>query len=216
MGCIFDLDGVIVDTAKYHFQAWKQLANDLGFDFSEADNEKLKGVSRAESLNLILGWGGVQVSEAEKLHLMEKKNRVYLDLINEMNPSEILPGVAEFLEHLTQNQIAIALGSASKNAEIILEKVELKHYFQVLIDGNKVSKSKPDPEVFLKGAEGLGLAPENCIVFEDAEKGLEAAKAGGFYAIGVGDPAVLFEADYCIQNFEGQDIHDLFNKVKKG
>jgi beta-phosphoglucomutase len=215
MGCIFDLDGVIVDTAKYHFQAWKQLANDLGFDFTEKENEKLKGVSRAESLNLILSWGGMSLSEEEKLIQMEKKNTTYLELINEMNPEEILPGVEAFLEQLASKNIPIALGSASKNAEIILEKVALKKYFKVLIDGNKVRKSKPDPEVFLKGAQGLNLEPADCIVFEDAEKGLEAAKAGGFYAVGVGDPEVLQMADLCIPDFVGQEVEDLFKKVKQ-
>lgn len=214
MGCIFDLDGVIVDTARYHFKAWQQLANDLGFDFTETENEKLKGVSRAESLNLILSWGGVEISEAEKEILMQKKNKVYLKLIHDMSPSEILPGVEAFLQQLRSKEIAIALGSASKNAEIILEKVRLRSYFQVLIDGNKVSKSKPDPEVFLRGAEGLGLPPSECIVFEDAEKGLAAAKAGGFFTVGVGDPTVLHLADLVIPNFLGQEIEDLFKKVK--
>jgi beta-phosphoglucomutase len=131
-----------------------------------------------------------------------------------MSPSEILPGVEAFLQQLRSKDIAIALGSASKNAEIILEKVRLRSYFQVLIDGNKVSKSKPDPEVFLKGAEGLGLPPSECIVFEDAEKGLAAAKAGGFFTVGVGDPALLHLADLVIPNFLGQEIEDLFKKVK--
>ncbi|MEZ4950093.1 MAG: beta-phosphoglucomutase [Saprospiraceae bacterium] len=214
MGCIFDLDGVIVDTAKYHFQAWKKLANDLGFDFSEEQNEQLKGVSRVESLNLILNWGGVEVSEERKLELMQSKNENYLDLIEKMQPEEVLEGVDEFLEKLSKRKIPIALGSASKNAEIILEKVGLIKYFSVLIDGNKVSKSKPDPEVFLKGAEGLGLQPIDCVVFEDAEKGLQAALDGGFYTVGVGDPEVLYEAHYCISNFKDLDIDTLFKKVK--
>jgi beta-phosphoglucomutase len=214
MGCIFDLDGVIVDTAKYHFQAWKKLANDLGFDFTEEQNEKLKGVSRAESLNLILQWGGVEVSDERKEELMKSKNDNYLSLIEKMQPEEVLDGVSEFLEHLSQKNVPIALGSASKNAEIILEKVGLIKYFSVLIDGNKVTKSKPDPEVFLKGAEGLGLQPKDCIVFEDAEKGLQAALDGGFYTVGVGDPDVLFEAHYCISNFKNLDIETLFKKVK--
>lgn len=184
--CIFDLDGVLVDTAIYHYKAWKRLANHLGFDFTEEDNEKLKGVSRVRSLELILEWGGVSKSAEEQKHLADLKNSWYVDMIQEMQPDEILPGAQEFLEAARAAGLKTALGSASKNSETILQKVGLTHLFDAIIDGNKVSASKPDPEVFLKGAEALGIAPENCLVFEDALAGVQAALAGGMKVIGIG------------------------------
>ncbi len=184
--CIFDLDGVIVDTAIYHNKAWKRLANHLGFDFTEEENEKLKGVSRVRSLELILEWGGVTKSAEEQKQLADLKNSWYVEMIQEMQPDEILPGAKEFLEAARAAGLKTALGSASKNSEIILQKVGLTHLFDVLIDGNKVTASKPDPEVFLKGAEALGIAPENCLVFEDALAGVQAALAGGMKVIGIG------------------------------
>ena len=217
MGCIFDLDGVIVDTAKYHFQAWKRLANELGFDFDETQNEQLKGVSRYDSLNLILGWGGVTQTEEQKQQWMVTKNDWYLGLINEMNESEILPGVQPFLEELKSAQIPIALGSASKNSTRILNQIGLASYFQSIVDGNRVVNGKPHPETFLTGAKELNLAPSECIVFEDAPKGVKAAKAGGFMAIGVGSAQHLFEADYIIKGFEKtglRTIKRLYNNYK--
>ena len=183
---IFDLDGVIVDTAIYHYKAWKRLANHLGFDFTEEENEKLKGVSRVRSLELILEWGGVSKSAEEQKQLADLKNSWYVDMIKEMKPDEILPGAKEFLESARAAGFKTALGSASKNSEIILQKVGLTHLFDVIIDGNKVTASKPDPEVFVKGAEALGIAPENCLVFEDALAGVQAALAGGMKVIGIG------------------------------
>ena len=150
--CIFDLDGVIVDTAVYHYKAWKRLANELGFDFTEEDNEKLKGVSRMRSLQLILQWGGVQKTEAEQEDLATRKNEWYVEMINKMTPAEILPGAKEFLETCRNAGLKTALGSASKNSSTILKKVDLEHFFDAIIDGNHVSKPKPDPEVFLKGS----------------------------------------------------------------
>ena len=201
-GCIFDLDGVIVDTARYHFQAWRRLANELGFDFTEAENEKLKGVSRVESLKLILSWGGVEKSPEEQVELAARKNDWYLELISNMTPDEILPGVKEFLEELKSRNIKIALGSASKNAPAILDRVGLTDYFDAIIDGTKTTRSKPDPQVFLLGAEALGLHPAETVVFEDAEKGIEAALNGGFLAVGVGDPATLGSAHLVIPGFQ--------------
>jgi beta-phosphoglucomutase len=188
---IFDLDGVLVDTAIYHYKAWKRLANHLGFDFTEEENEKLKGVSRVRSLELILEWGGVSKSVEEQKHLADLKNSWYVDMIQEMQPDEILPGAKNFLEAARAAGLKTALGSASKNSETILQKVGLTHLFDVIIDGNKVSASKPDPEVFLKGAEALGIAPENCLVFEDALAGVQAALAGGMKVIGIGTPKNL-------------------------
>ena len=183
--CIFDLDGVIVDTAKYHFKAWRRLAQELGSDFTEEDNEKLKGVSRVESLNLILEWGGIEATEEEKLALAEKKNTWYLEYINRMTPEEILPGVERFLQSLKDKNIKIVLGSASKNAEVILERCELMHFFDAIVDGNKTTRSKPDPEVFLMGAAAADCDVKECIVFEDAPKGVEAAANAGMRAVAI-------------------------------
>ena len=208
--CIFDLDGVICDTAKFHFRAWRRLANELGFDFTEEDNEKLKGVSRTESLKLILKWGNVVENDDEMLEAMaDKKNTWYLEFISHMTPHEILPGVQGFLDDLKKKKIKIALGSASKNAVVILERLSLIPYFDVIIDGNKTTRSKPDPEVFLLGAEALGLKPRDCIVFEDAEKGIDAALAGKFYTVGVGNHDVLDEAHIVIPSFEYIDIGEI-------
>jgi beta-phosphoglucomutase len=208
--CIFDLDGVICDTAKFHFRAWRRLANELGFDFTEEDNEKLKGVSRTESLKLILKWGKMVENDDEMLEAMaDKKNTWYLEFISHMTPHEILPGVQGFLDDLKKKKIKIALGSASKNAVVILERLNLIPYFDVIIDGNKTTKSKPDPEVFLMGAAALGLKPIECIVFEDAEKGVDAALAGKFYTVGVGNHDVLDEAHIVIPSFEYIDIGEI-------
>ena len=213
--CIFDLDGVICDTAKYHFKAWRQLANELGFDFTEEDNEKLKGVSRVESLNLILKWGNVVENDDEvKAVYAEKKNNWYLEFIVRMTPDEILPGMTNLLNDLKSKGVKIVLGSASKNSKLILEKIGLTHYFDAIIDGTSTTKSKPDPEVFLLGAAAVGSTPNKCIVFEDAEKGIEAALVGGFYAVGVGHPDVLDEAHIVIPSFEYIDYVDILDALK--
>lgn len=207
--CLFDLDGVLVDTAIYHFQAWKNLGKQFGYELTEEQNEQLKGVSRVESLNKILDWANYSASQEQKSAWLIEKNEDYLRLISNMNPSEILPGVLDFLQQIKDLGYKIALGSASKNAEIILEKTGLMPWFDLIIDGNKVSKSKPDPEVFLKGAEGLGLAPETCIVFEDAQAGVEAAKTGNMKAIGIGEAETLSLADKIIPNFVGVKAAEL-------
>ena len=207
--CIFDLDGVIVDTAVYHYQAWKRLANELGFDFTEEDNEKLKGVSRMASLDLILQWGGLVKTQAEKEELAARKNEWYVDMITKMTPAEVLPGAREFVESCKASGIKTALGSASKNSETILAKVGISHLFDVVIDGNKVSKPKPDPEVFLKGAEELHIAPRNCVVFEDAIAGVEAAKNGGMLAVGIGSATTLGAADIVVSGLDQLSIEKL-------
>jgi beta-phosphoglucomutase len=207
--CIFDLDGVIVDTAVYHYKAWKRLANELGFDFTEEDNEKLKGVSRVRSLQLILGWGHVIKTEAEQEVLATKKNDWYVEMISHMTPAEILPGAKEFLETCRAAGLKTALGSASKNSMTILEKINLTHLFDAIIDGNKVSKAKPDPEVFLKGAEAVGVKPDECVVFEDAIAGVEAAKNGGMKAVGIGSPEVLTEADIVVPGLNEMSLEKL-------
>ncbi|MBS1530212.1 MAG: beta-phosphoglucomutase [Bacteroidetes bacterium] len=209
LACIFDLDGVIVDTAVYHYRAWKRLANELGFDFTEHDNEKLKGVSRMASLDLILGWGGLAKTQMEKEELAARKNAWYVDMISQMTPAEILPGAKEFVEACKSAGIKTALGSASKNSATILEKVGIDHLFDVVIDGNKVSKPKPDPEVFLKGAEALGVPPANCVVFEDAIAGIEAAINGGMRSVGIGSPDVLGKANLVVSGLDKINIEKL-------
>lgn len=207
--CLFDLDGVIVDTAKYHFIAWKRLANHLGIDFSIAENEKLKGISRTDSLKLILDWGGIKITDNEILELATLKNTWYLELIEEMQEDEILPGVVDFLQSLKADHIKIGLGSASKNSETILKKINLLDEFDVIIDGTKVAQSKPNPEVFLKGAEALQVLPENCLVFEDAISGVEAALNGGMRVVGIGESEILNKADFVVEGFENLDWKDL-------
>ncbi len=208
--CIFDLDGVIVDTAVYHFKAWKRLANHLGFDFTEEENEKLKGVSRVRSLQLILEWGGVEKSEAEQAQLADLKNSWYVEMIQEMKPNEILPGAKEFLLAVRQAELKTALGSASKNSRTILEKVGLIELFDSIIDGNTVSASKPDPEVFLKGAESLGLEPSACVVFEDAIAGVQAAISGGMKVVGIGDAQTLTGANLVIAGLHEMNLDKLY------
>jgi beta-phosphoglucomutase len=207
--CIFDLDGVIVDTAVYHYKAWKRLANELGFDFTEQDNEKLKGVSRTRSLELILQWGGVTKTEAEKEELAARKNTWYVEMISKMTPDEVLPGATKFLQACIDARIKTALGSASKNSNMILEKTGIAHFFNVVIDGNKVSKPKPDPEVFLKGAEELGIPPVNCVVFEDAIAGVEAAIAGGMKVVGIGSSQVLGKANLVVKGLDEMSLEKL-------
>ena len=208
--CLFDLDGVLVDTAIYHFQAWKNLGKNFDYELTEEQNEKLKGISRVASLDRILTFAQKEASQEEKNKWLIEKNENYLELISNMNPSEILPGVLDFLQEIKAQGYLIALGSASKNAEVILRKTGLISWFDAIIDGNHVQKSKPDPEVFLKGAEALGVSPENCIVFEDASAGIEAAKRAGMKAIGIGDSYILDGADQVISSFVGVKATKLF------
>jgi beta-phosphoglucomutase len=195
---LFDLDGVIVDTAKFHYLAWRELANGLGFDISEEQNERLKGISRMESLDVILSIGGVTLPSEEKLRLATIKNARYVEMIKQLDASEILRGAKEYLLELRGRGVEIALGSASKNAEVILKNLGILELFDAVIDGNKVSKSKPDPQVFLLGAQALGVAPSQCVVYEDAAAGVAAAKAGGMYAVGIGRPQHLPLADLVV------------------
>jgi len=208
--CIFDLDGVIVDTAVYHYKAWKRLANSLGFDFTEHQNEQLKGVSRVRSLQLILGWGGVTKTEAEQEQLATQKNTWYMEMVNQMKPEEILPGAKEFLTTCRAVGLKTALGSASKNSMTILEKIGITDMFDAVIDGNKVSKAKPDPEVFLAGAQALGVEPEECVVFEDAIAGVEAAIAGDMKVVGIGSPDVLKGVNLVIKGLDEMTLDKLY------
>jgi len=197
---IFDLDGVIVDTAKYHFIAWQQIAKKLGINFTHKDNELLKGVSRVKSLELILSLGGVNISQAEKDALLQQKNDHYLQLISDMNDEELLPGIKKLLQNLSDNNIPFALGSASKNARRILKALNLTEMFTAIVDGTDVSKAKPDPEVFLIAAEKLNYNPENCIVIEDSQAGIAAANSVNMFSIGIGDRQNLFEADLILED----------------
>lgn len=201
-GAIFDLDGVIVDTAKYHFLAWRSLAGELGFEFTEAHNERLKGVSRMTSLDILLELFGLEFTEAEKLELADKKNRLYVEYISRLDESELLPGVREYLSRLRDSGVGIALGSASKNARFILDKLKIAGMFDAVVDGNKVSRAKPDPEVFQTACRELGLQPRECVVFEDAEAGVAAGKAAGMQVVGIGKPEVLRAADLVIAGLQ--------------
>ena len=210
--CIFDLDGVIVDTAGYHYQAWKRLANQLDFDFTLEDNEKLKGISRKESLELILKWGMVSKTSVEKEELAQLKNTWYVEMISGMTPADVLPGALQFLKDVKASGYKTALGSASKNAGIILNKVELTNYFDAIVDGNVVTASKPDPQVFLNGAKMLGVDPPACVVFEDAIAGVEAAKNGGMKVVGIGSIETLAGADLIIGSLQEMNI-SLLNEL---
>ncbi len=199
---IFDLDGVIVDTAKYHYLAWKNLANELGFDFTKKQNEQLKGVSRVKSLEILLEIGQMTLSDEKKKALLHQKNEEYLEYVGKMTKDEVLPGVNALLDYLDANGIKYALGSASKNAKTILEKIGLYHRFTAIVDGNSVSKAKPDPEVFLIAAKLLNATPENSIVVEDAIAGVQAANTAGMTSIGIGKKEVLSEANYVFNSME--------------
>ena len=196
--CLFDLDGVIVDTAKYHFIAWRHIARKLGFDFTEAQNERLKGVSRQRSLDILLEVGGLTLDAHEKLRLAEEKNTLYLEYVTKMTPEEILSGAAEFVLACRAAGYHTALATASRNANLILDLLKIAPLFDCVMDGNKVSRTKPDPEVFLNCARELGVAPSECAVFEDAQAGLDAAVAAGMLAIGIGDPAILRNAQLVV------------------
>ena len=200
-GFIFDLDGVIVDTAKYHYLAWKHLADQLGIPFTEEDNERFKGVSRKRCLEILLEMGGMEVSQEQFDAWLLEKNEDYLQYISRMDSSEILPDVPRVLNYLREKDIPMALGSASKNAKAILEKVELTTYFKTIVDGTEVARAKPDPEVFLIAATRLGIPPSECVVLEDALAGIEAANTARMYSVGIGDPNVLSEADRVFRDF---------------
>ena len=200
--CIFDLDGVITDTAKYHYIAWKALADELGFEFTQAHNERLKGVSRMRSLDILLEIGNLTFPNAQKEEFAKRKNELYLTFILKMTPAEILPGVTELLKELRALGVKVALGSASKNAVTILKQLQLMNMFDAIVDGNMVSEAKPNPEVFIKAADMTGTKPENCLVFEDAEAGVEAAINGNMKCIGIGSPDILNKANHVLTGLE--------------
>jgi beta-phosphoglucomutase len=213
-GCIFDLDGVIVDTARYHFLAWKRLADSLGINFTEHDNERLKGVSRMASLEIILQLGKLKVGLAEKEEYARLKNSWYVDYISRMNPEEILPGALKFLLELKEAKIPVALGSASKNTPLILERVNLKNVFDAVADGNNVHQAKPDPEVFLTAAEMIGVKPQYCIVFEDAAAGVQAALNAGMTCVGIGLAENLPGSHFIIKGLSEMNLNRLQSMEK--
>ena len=213
-GFIFDLDGVIVDTAKYHYLAWKKLANELGFEFTKEQNELFKGVSRKRCLEILLEIGKLEATQKQFDTWMIEKNADYLAYIDNMDESEILPEVPKILEFLKGYDIPIALGSASKNARPILEKVGLLSYFDIIVDGNNVLKAKPDPEVFLLAAKQLGVDANDCIVFEDAVAGIQAANSANMISIGIGDYKILNEAKFNFQNFTQISIKFIQGLIK--
>ncbi len=201
-GALFDLDGVLVDTAKYHYLAWQRLALSLGINFTEQDNEALKGVSRMRSLEILLGLGGVHCTESEKQKMAELKNGWYVESLGAIDSGSLLPGAVEYLDRLRSNGVGIALGSASKNARLILKRLGIEDKFDAIIDGTCVEKAKPDPEVFEKGAASLFLKNSECMVFEDSLAGIQAAKAGGMYAVAVGSRDNLPGADMYINSLQ--------------
>ena len=215
IGFIFDLDGVIVDTAKYHYLAWKRLAKSLGIDFTEEQNEQLKGVSRVQSLEKILAWGNISISKEKFIALMNKKNDDYLSYINSMDEDEVLENVPAIIDFLAKKKQGIALGSASKNARRILQKVNLYQQFHAIVDGNDVSKAKPDPEVFLIAAEQLKTPPEKCVVFEDSVAGIQAANTANMISVGIGNKEVLHEADYVFEDFTEISLSYLEKLINK-
>lgn len=205
---IFDLDGVICFTDKYHYRAWKSMADDEGIYFDEVINNRLRGVSRMESLEIILERASKEYTEEEKIKMATKKNERYKELLKEMSPADLPEDVAKALKGLKDMGVQIAIGSSSKNARTILTQIGIIDEFDKISDGNNITNSKPDPEVFLKAAEMLGLAPKDCLVVEDADAGIEAASAGGFDSAGIGEAASNKKAVYPIQK-----ISDLLNIV---
>lgn len=193
--CIFDLDGVIVDTAKFHFLAWKRLAKELNIPFTETDNERLKGVSRMESLDILLSLDNRVVDQKTKEELATRKNGWFVEYINALKPYEIYPGVKDLLVELRAKGYKLGLASSSKNAATVLERLGIASFFDAVVDGTMINNSKPDPEVFLLAAKKLNASPDECVVFEDAEAGVEAAWRAGMKCVGIGSPIVLGKAD---------------------
>lgn len=200
--CLFDLDGVLVDTAKYHYFAWNKIATELGIPFTIKDNEELKGLSRLNSLEKLLQIGNMRFDSYTKNALANKKNSLYLQYISTITQRDLLPGSHELLQLLRDNNYKIALCSSSKNSMYIIKKLNIIDFFNVIIDGNKVNNPKPNPEIFLKAAEYLKVKPNNCVVFEDSKAGIKAAKNGKMFAIGVGDSNILNEADIVISGLD--------------
>ncbi|MAU75552.1 MAG: beta-phosphoglucomutase [Crocinitomicaceae bacterium] len=209
LGCLFDMDGVIVDTAKHHYIAWKSLADELAIPFTEVDNNALKGRSRLDRLECILRSGNLEVSSKTKIELMEKKNQLYLKIIDSLGPGDIRPGVKELILELRQKGVRLCLCSSSKNASSILKSIGILNLFDGIVDGNNLMLSKPDPEVFIKASKLLGLTPSACVVFEDAESGIEAARSGGFFALGISAEGSLKNAHANVKDLAHMSLDKL-------
>ncbi len=205
----------MVDTAKYHYQAWKRLANELGFEFDESHNERLKGVSRMRSLEILLEVGGLSFPQEKMEQLAARKNEWYVEYISRMTPNEIFPGSKELLEELRAKGIKLALGSASKNTPLIMDRIGLKDHFDAIIDGNIISIAKPAPDIFLAASKAIGVEPPCCIVFEDAEAGVEAAINAGMRVVGIGNPQVLKRANLVVPNLKNFTFQYLVNSLSE-
>jgi beta-phosphoglucomutase len=206
---IFDLDGVIVSTDECHYQAWKRMSDEEGIPFDREINQRLRGVSRMESLEIVLEKSKIQYNDEKKIELAERKNGYYRQLLGSLQPRDILPGVTRVLEELKKRGIKVAIGSSSKNTPYILEKIQLNYYFDAVADGNEISRSKPDPEVFLLAAKKLKENPSDCAVIEDAYSGIEAAAAGGMKAVGVGYAINSPKADYTAMDMVNVSVDEL-------
>jgi beta-phosphoglucomutase len=206
---IFDLDGVIVDTAKYHYLSWKRLAREFNFDLTEEQNEQLKGVSRADSLDIILHLAGKQISQEHKNELANKKNIWFVEHVLQMTPAEILPGVKSLLQEIKSANKKIALASSSKNAKLILDKVQLIDWFDVVVDGTMIKNSKPDPEIFFLAAKLTNTPINHCLVFEDAEAGVEAAFRAGMKCVGIGSVQQLHQSNYVVKDLSQINLHKI-------
>ncbi len=208
-GFIFDLDGVLVDTARYHFKSWQRIAESLNFTLDTDVEEQLKGISRMDSLNIVLREGGLSKTGEEKLELTEKKNNWYLESLRDLDNKVVLAGVSAFLENLKSLDVPMAVGSASRNAALILGRLRMTHYFQSIVDGNMVKNTKPNPEVFINAARNLQIKESDCIVFEDSQKGIKAANTGEFRVIGIGSPEKLDKAEAVIPGFQNQNFESI-------
>ena len=206
---IFDLDGVIIDTAHYHYIAWKRLASEFGITLTPAHNELLKGVSRLHSLEIILSLGNITLPQEQKEQLAEKKNKWFVEYIESIRPEEIFPGVPELIRNIRKRKIKVGLASSSKNAPRVIELLGIGNDFDTVIDGTMIIHSKPDPEIFLLAAHRLGIDPAHCLVFEDAEAGVEAALAAGKKCVGVGHQSQLGKANKVIANTGDFNLNDL-------
>lgn len=210
---IFDLDGVLTDTAEYHYRAWKRLTEEEGIPFTRQDNEALRGIPRRESLLLILK--GRQMPESKLQELMERKNRYYLQFVEAITPQDLLPGAKELLEEIRQSGLKTAVGSASKNARLVIERLGIQDLLDVIVDGTNVERQKPAPELFLQAARLLGLSPQECVVVEDAAAGIEAALAGGFRSVGLGPPERVGKAEAIFPSLENVHLRDILAALRE-
>ncbi len=213
-GYIFDLDGVVVDTAKYHYLAWKRLAAEFGYNLTPKDNEQFKGVSRLACMECLSQMSGIKFTEEEKVKLADRKNGWYIDYIKGMKKDEVLPDIVEFISEIRKSGGRTALASASKNADLVLERLELREYFDKVVDGNNIQKSKPDPQVFLQAAKELSIQPDKCLVFEDSQAGVDAAKSAGMLVVGISETnKLLIGSDILKPGFEGLTLSRLLEEL---